>query len=177
MIWQKELAMANVIKWVFISALGIFVVLQLVAIPTLAQQTNPPIVQEPNWDSEQTRTLARRACFDCHSNETRWPLYSRVAPVTWFITDHVVEGREAVNFSEWGNFNEEAEEFAEVIREGEMPLPNYLPLHAEAQLTSAEQEQLIRGLYATMGMSPRQTNEAEGEHEGYEEHEEYEDDE
>ncbi len=152
--------MAPIIKWILISAFGIFLVLQLVAIPTLAKQTNPPVVQEPNWDSEQTRSLARRACFDCHSNETRWPIYSRIAPIAWVVTDHVIEGRQALNFSDWGAFDEEAEEFAEVINEGKMPLPDYLKLHPEARLSAAEKQQLIAGLYATVNNSPGQRHEA-----------------
>lgn len=152
--------MTTIIKWIFISALGIFVVLELVALPTLAKQTNPSVVQEPNWDSEQTRSLARRACFDCHSNETRWPIYSRIAPIAWVVTDHVIKGRQELNFSDWGAFDEEAEEFEEVIREGEMPLPSYLPLHPAARLTAAEKQQLIAGLYATINNSPVQHHEA-----------------
>lgn len=163
--------MATIIRWVLISTLGIFVVLELVAIPTLAQQTNPPVVQEPNWDSEQTRTLAKRACFDCHSNETVWPIYSRVAPVTWFVTDHVVEGREHLNFSEWNTYRGETEEIAEEIAEGKMPMESYLPMHPEAKLTAAEKQQLIDGLNATIGMSPVQNSREGGESE---EHERYE---
>ena len=162
----------KIVRWIFAGALVLCVVLQLVAIPTFAQQTNPPVVQEPSWDSPQTRELAQRACFDCHSNETNWPLYSRVAPMAWFITDHVVEGRAELNFSEWHRAAEDAGEIAEVIQAGEMPLPNYLPLHPEANLSAAEQQQLINGMYATLGGTPGQAAPEGGEHrEPYEEHE------
>jgi hypothetical protein len=152
---------------------GVVVLLQLFSIPTLQQQTNPPVVQEPAWDSPQTRQLAQRACFDCHSNETQWPWYSKVAPVSWLITRDTIEGREHVNFSDWGRYSEEAEEFAEVIREGEMPLPIYLPLHPEARLSAAEQQQLIDGLVATVGQSQGSEQGEEHEEEEHEE-EEYE---
>lgn len=159
--WQKVLP----------GVVALFLLIQLY--PVWAQQRNPPVTQEPAWDSPQTRELAQRACFDCHSNETTWPLYSRIAPVSWVVTDHVIDGRQHLNFSEWGRSGEEAEEIAEVINEGEMPLPNYLPLHPEAQLTAAEQQQLIDGMYATIGGTPsRGGGEEEHEEDEYEEHEE-----
>ncbi|HZY42825.1 MAG TPA: heme-binding domain-containing protein [Anaerolineae bacterium] len=77
-------------------------VLIVIQIPPLFFQTNPPVVAEPNWDNPQTRALAQRACFDCHSNETVWPWYSRIAPPSWLITFDVFRGRRNLNFSEWG---------------------------------------------------------------------------
>lgn len=77
-------------------------VLIVASIPVWFFQTNPPVISEPAWDSPQTRELAKRACFDCHSNETVWPIYSRVAPLAYPITHHVVDGRKELNFSEWG---------------------------------------------------------------------------
>jgi mono/diheme cytochrome c family protein len=74
----------------------------LFSMPAWFMQTNPPVIAEPEWDSPRTRELARRACFDCHSNETRWPLYSRFAPVAYTLASNVQEGREHLNFSEWG---------------------------------------------------------------------------
>ena len=81
---------------------AVFVMLLAIQVPAWFWQTNPPVKAEPAWDSAETRALAKRACFDCHSNETVWPIYSRVAPVSWLVTRHVVEGREKLNFSEWG---------------------------------------------------------------------------
>lgn len=71
--------------------------------------TNPLTVREPNWDSPQTRELVVRACYDCHSNETKWPWYSNIAPVSWLVVRHVQEGRAALNFSEWGVSGETGE--------------------------------------------------------------------
>ena len=126
-----------------------FVLIQLV--PYGRNHTNPPVVKEPNWDSSQTRDLAQNACFDCHSNETIWPWYSNVAPVSWLTQHDVDEGRRYLNFSEWGRGEEaeEAEEWVEVIREGEMPLPYYLITHPEARLSASQQQELIKGLLAT----------------------------
>lgn len=142
---------------------GGFVVMQLV--PYGRAHANPPVVSEPNWDSPETRALAEKACFDCHSNETTWPWYSNVAPVSWLTQHDVDEGRAVLNFSEWGSGGEgeEGEEIGEVIWEGEMPPAQFLLTHPEARLTDAEKQQLIRGLTAT-GIS--EGGGEENEHEG-----------
>jgi mono/diheme cytochrome c family protein len=145
-----------------------FLLIQLV--PIGRAHDNPPVVAEPNWDSPQTRQLAERACFDCHSNETAWPWYSNIAPVSWLVERHVVEGREHLNFSDWNQSHEghddeghEAEEMGEVVLEGEMPTRDYLLLHPQAKLTDAERAALADGLAATAGLSP--TTGAAEEHE------------
>lgn len=114
---------------------------------------NRPVVAEPPWDSPATRALARRACFDCHSNEVRWPWYAHVAPVSWLVQHDVDEGRAALNFSEWHRPQEEAGEAAEALIEGEMPPRLYLVMHREARLSAAERAQLQAGFAATPGCS------------------------
>lgn len=112
--------------------------------------TNPPVIAEPQWDSPQTRELASRACYDCHSNETVWPWYSYFPPVSKTILRDVVEGRRRLNFSEWGTRRfEEPWEISEVIAEGQMPPKAYLPLHPKANLTNVEKQALIQGFQAT----------------------------
>src|SRR5450759_4213368 len=69
----------------------------LVSIPVWLLQRNPPIVQEPPWDSPQTRALAVRACFDCHSNQTVWPWYDRIPPASWLAVFDTVRGRNRLN--------------------------------------------------------------------------------
>jgi mono/diheme cytochrome c family protein len=128
-----------------------FVAIQLV--PYGRAHTNPPVTAEPAWDSPATRELAARACFDCHSNETGWPWYSNLAPVSWLLQRHVDEGREKLNFSEWGSGEQETEDMAELVREGEMPPWDYLLLHPEARLSATEQQALIDGLTRTFGAS------------------------
>jgi len=120
------------------------------ALPFGRDHTNPPVGQEPDWDSPETRELARRACFDCHSNETEWPWYSNVAPVSWLIQRDVTEGRGHLNFSEFDKPQRHADDAAELTREQEMPLPSYIPFHSEAKLTDAERETLAAGLEATL---------------------------
>lgn len=132
--------------WAVIGGLFIvvFSVLQFMPI----EKSNPPIVAEPNWDSSQTRELAHRACFDCHSNETVYPWYADIAPTRLLVRQHVLEGREYLNFSEYpGQW--ELDEMREVIREGEMPPWDYLILHPGARLTEEEKVLLIEGLEAS----------------------------
>ena len=117
-----------------------FVVIQVV--PYGRDHANPPAGAEPPWDSPDTRALAKQACFDCHSNETEWPAYSRVAPVSWLIQHDVSEGRAALNFSEWQRPQEEATEAAAEVREGEMPLPSYLWIHRDAVMAKGDAERL-----------------------------------
>ena len=126
-----------------------FVVIQFV--PYGREHVNPPVGAEPAWDSPGTRALAKQACFDCHSNETEWPAYSRVAPVSWLVQRDVSEGRAVLNFSEWQRPQEEAKEAAEEILEGEMPLRTYRLMHTHARLSAAERERLARGLEKTLG--------------------------
>ena len=134
--------------------IALFLAIQL--IPVWLLQNNPPVVAEPNWDSPETRALAQRACFDCHSNETVWPWYSRVAPVSWLVTLDTIRGRRHLNFSEWGGAGGGeggeggGDELGEKINNGDMPPASYLPLHPDARLTDAEKQQLIAGLTASL---------------------------
>lgn len=132
---------------------GLLLVIQLV--PYGRAHTNPPVVAEPAWDSPSTRELAARACFDCHSNETRWPWYSHVAPVSWMVQNDVTEGREFLNFSAWNRVYEDAVEAGETVVAGEMPLPGYVWLHPTAKLRPDERDALIAGLNKTFG-TPRE---------------------
>ncbi len=114
-------------------------------------QTNPPVVQEPAWNSPQTRALAQRACFDCHSNETVWPVYARIAPISWLVTWDTLNGRQHLNFSEWGvRRSEGGNNTARVIQSGSMPPAYYLTQHPDANLSAGEKQQLIQGLQASL---------------------------
>ncbi len=95
------------------------VLLALQAVPYRVH--NPPVVQGPAWDSPETEALARRACFDCHSNEVRVPWYGKVAPSAWIVRNHVDEGRAALNFSEMHRPQHEAHEAGEKVEEGCLP--------------------------------------------------------
>ena len=142
--------MKKILLYSLLGILVIFVLIQL--IPFGRQKDNPPVNQEPQWDSQQTRDLAQAACFDCHSNETVWPWYSNIAPISWVIADHVEEGREHFNVSAWGvQKHNEGEDAAEEVEEGEMPVFGYTFTHPEARFTQEEKARLIKGLKATFG--------------------------
>lgn len=116
-------------------------------------RTNPPVGREIAWVSAETADLARRACYDCHSNETVWPWYSYISPISFRIADHVEHGRGHLNFSEWDQ-EQDTHDLIEVIENGEMPLSNYLLLHPEADLTEAEKSTLIAGFKETLAQDP-----------------------
>jgi mono/diheme cytochrome c family protein len=130
---------------------GVGVLLAIQLVPYGRNHTNPPVTAEPGWDRPQTRALAARACYDCHSNETVWPWYSTIAPVSWLVQRDVDEGRRTLNFSEWERPQREAHESAKTVRKGEMP-PWFYELGARGpRLTTAERSALAAGLAATVG--------------------------
>jgi hypothetical protein len=138
--------------WIAVAA-TLVVLLGVQTVPYGHAGSNPPVVAEPSWDSPATRELAKQACFDCHSNETVWPPYSRVAPISWLIQYDVDEGRAVLNFSEWQRVQEEAVEAAEVVLDREMPPALYRLAHAHARLSEADRVRLARGLARTLGGS------------------------
>jgi hypothetical protein len=139
--------MKRLITIIIVGLLALFLLIQL--IPYGHQHTNPPVVEEPNWDSSQTRDLAQRACFDCHSNEVVWPWYSNVAPVSWLIQHDVDEGRQHLNFSDWSKVRE-LDDIPIVVSSGAMPPSQFLMMHPEARLTQAEKDALVNGLKTTI---------------------------
>ncbi|HIJ95851.1 MAG TPA: heme-binding domain-containing protein [Desulfuromonadales bacterium] len=132
---------------------AVALVLVMQAVPYGRAHTNPPVVREPAWNSPETRTLAKRACFDCHSHETVWLWYSRIAPISWLVQYDVDKGRSELNFSAWngGKKEEQPTKMANEIRKGEMPPLQYTIIHPEARLSETEKETLIQGLTATAG--------------------------
>jgi len=121
-------------------------------IPYGKEHNNPPVASEPKWDSPATRTIFFQACSNCHSNETKWPWYSNVAPVSWLIQSDVDEGREHVNISLWGVQKKNvADEAAKEVREKEMPPWYYVLGNPGAKLTEQERKDFILGLVTTFG--------------------------
>lgn len=126
-------------RWrVALVAAGLLLAIQLVPV----DRSNPPVestVPAPPAVEE----ILRRACFDCHSNETAWPWYSRVAPASWIVARDTRQGREHLNFSTWNRLDPEEridllEDVWEEVDAGDMPMAIYLPLHPEARLTEAD---------------------------------------
>ena len=121
----------------------------IASIASVFAQSNPPIANQVEWDSPQTKELFYQTCADCHSHETKWPWYASIAPISFPVLYHVAEGREHFNISvpDMGEYYEAAEE----LEEGEMPESSYLWLHPEAKLSIKEKEALLQGLKKTFG--------------------------
>ena len=120
---------------------GLLVVIQLIPV----DRSNPPVEEEVPAPTA-VRQILRTSCYDCHSNESVWPWYAYVAPVSWLVTHDVHEAREHMNFSTWNDYDEDEriellEEVWEEVEDGEMPLWFYVPLHPEAEL--AEQDKRL----------------------------------
>lgn len=130
----------KVVFWIIVViAVGI----QLIPV----NRTNPPVTGEIEAP-EEVMAILHRSCFDCHSNETKWPWYSYVAPASWLVAKDVRDGRGHINFSEWADYNSKQkehkqEECGEMVAIGEMPLWFYLPLHSESNLSEEDIELLV----------------------------------
>ncbi|MGZ4333021.1 MAG: heme-binding domain-containing protein [Gaiellaceae bacterium] len=143
------------VRWLIriaVAGIALFALAQVV--PYGRNHSNPPVLAEPSWDSARTRQLAKDACFDCHSNLTTWPWYSNVAPISWLTYRDVVDGRAALNFSEWNKPQDGAGDAVETVGNGSMPPWFYKPLHPRSNLSRAERDELMRGLAATFRRSP-----------------------
>lgn len=142
-------------KWI---AAGIVVVVGGLGIQLVpVERTNPPVVADLDAPGE-VRAVLHAACYDCHSHQTRWPWYSRVAPVSWLVAHDVEEAREKLNFSAWGNREprkqwKAMEEIGEEVEEGEMPLRMYRLAHPEARLDDRQRATLLA--WARAGASLR----------------------
>ena len=135
--------MRKVLRWFLLGILLALIVMQFVPV----ERTNPPVEEEVPAPAN-VRAVLHRACYDCHSNETRWPWYSHVAPVSWLVAHDVHEARKHLNFSTWNQYNAKRQarklnEVWEEVDEGEMPLWYYLAIHRDAKL-SAEDRALLR---------------------------------
>jgi len=136
-------------------ALGIPVLLfaAIQFVPYGRNHANPPDGNLVAFDSPATEELAKKACYDCHSNRTKWPWYSNIAPLSWRIQGHVNEGREHLNFTAFDpgskKMAEAADEAGEEVADGKMPLNDYLLAHPEARLTAEEKKTLVAGLERT----------------------------
>jgi len=136
------------LKWVGLMLLFASVGIQFVR----PARTNPPTDSARTLFARtnvppRTATVLERACRDCHSNDTRWPWYSNVAPVSWFVIDHVNHGRSHFNYSDWAQYKKaDAEKLikdsCEFARDGSMPLPEYVHMHSDTRLSAEDIEAL-----------------------------------
>jgi len=138
----------KILKWSVIVLAAGFVVIQLVR----PARTNPATEPSKTIPSQvkvpaEVDAILKRACNDCHSNETQWPWYSQIAPISWLVVHDVNEGREHLNFSEWGNYDakkadHKLDEIEEEVEHGGMPLPIYVSMHPEAKLSDEDRRMI-----------------------------------
>lgn len=135
--------------------LAVLLVIQLV--PYGHDHANPPVTKAAALDPA-TGAIVTETCADCHSNRTRWPWYTNVAPASWFARSDVDGGRKVLNFSEWDRPQPALRELVEVIQSGQMPPTKYkiLPNHAKARLDDAQKARLIAGLRRLYATDPPQ---------------------
>ncbi|NWF50964.1 MAG: heme-binding domain-containing protein [Ignavibacteriaceae bacterium] len=126
----------------------IFLLIVLVGIQFIPVERTNPEVKNDLLTSAEVKNILVRSCYDCHSNQTEWTWYSKIAPASWLIVSDVNSGREHLNFSEWGNYKRNKQEelkreiWEEVLNEN-MPLWTYRIIHPSSKLNEAEKE-LIR---------------------------------
>lgn len=133
----------------------VFLVIQAIQ----PERTNPPYdpaltMQNDLSMPKNIANIFNRSCIDCHSDNTRWPLYAYIAPVSWLVSHDVTEGRKHFNMSEWGTYktNRKIQRLSGIfqsITDKSMPLPKYLPLHPDARLTDAERDTLAQWAQST----------------------------
>lgn len=131
-------------KWAAAAVAVAALAIQLVPV----DRSNPPVTGELDAPAD-VKAVLRRACYDCHSHETDWPWYAYVAPLSWRVASHVHEGRRELNFSEWAGYPagrraKKREQVWDEVREGSMPLGDYLWLHPDAALSDADRAVLRR---------------------------------
>ena len=143
--------MKKILKWMPVALVAVFALLQL----TNPARTNPPVVNDlmaANPPPPPVAALLHAACYDCHSHETKWPWYSRIAPVSWLVASDVNEGRGHVNLSDWPQDAERAakklERMSEAIEDNDMPPAKYTVIHPDARLTADQRKQLTQWLDA-----------------------------
>lgn len=150
-------------KYVGIAIVVLTAVIQF--IPSSFDRVNPPVTGEPAWDSPDTRTMFMTACRDCHSNETQYPWYSRIAPASWMIESDIRNGRRHFNISEWDRSQRGGEDAATEVQRGSMPVGPYLLMHPSANFTAEQKIRFVDGLKKTFGGGSGTEEREQEEHE------------
>ena len=112
------------------------------------ERSNPSDRGQPAAPAE-VETILRRACYDCHSNETRWPWYTRVAPISYLLARDVKAGRQELNFSIWDRYDQrrkarKLKEIVKEVQESDMPPWYYVPVHSDANLSQSDRETIVK---------------------------------
>lgn len=136
-------------KKISLFLLFVFILIQFIRIDKTNAAVNPQddFLTISSANSEVSKVI-KSSCYDCHSNESTYPWYTNIAPVSWWVKNHINEGRDELNFSIWASYSEKRknhklEECIEMIEEGEMPMSSYTIMHGEAKLTDAQKLELV----------------------------------
>jgi len=134
---------------IFLVLLVVFVIMQFFRI----DKNNPPTDVAQDFITlekppQAIATMVKNTCYDCHSNQTKYPWYTDIAPFSWWIKGHIDEGREHLNYSEWGTYkakkkSHKFEEMAELVEGTEMPLITYVIMHSEAKMSDEERKAMV----------------------------------
>jgi len=140
--------LAKILKWIAIVLVVVFVGIQFYR----PARTNPAIdpaqtIEAHTQMTPEVASIFDRSCRDCHSNKTVWPWYTQVAPVSWWLVNHVNDGRHDLNLSEWGKLPRDRQErklrqICDEVEDGQMPLSSYLPMHPAARLSDQDKKTL-----------------------------------
>lgn len=124
-------------------------------------RTNPPVdpsrtIEARTQAPPQVARILERACRDCHSNQTVWPWYSNIAPVSWLVINDVDDGRGQMNFSDWTQYSAEGaarrlNRICDKLKSGDMPLWYYLPMHPNARLSAEDKAAVCAWTEAELG--------------------------
>ena len=138
----------RILKWIAIVLVVALVGIQFVR----PARTNPPVDKSQTIEAftqmtPEVASILDRSCRDCHSNQTVWPWYSNVAPVSWWVIDHTNQGRSDLNYSEWGKLapdrrDRKLRQICDEVQDGIMPLSSYLPMHPAAKLSEQDKKTL-----------------------------------
>lgn len=137
------------VKKVIFWTLVVFAMIQFIPVDKVNKPVDAAVnFADVNKTPEKVRTLIKGACYDCHSNETVYPKYAYIAPVSWSVKSHINEGREHLNFSVWGTYNKDLKQnmlskSVQTVQAKTMPMPGYIVYHKEANLSEAERTLLI----------------------------------
>jgi hypothetical protein len=136
-------------KWIIRILLIVLIGIQFIPVdrtnkPTDESKTLVAMTSAP----EEVAEILETACYNCHSHNTQWPWYGYVAPVSWLLADHIDHAQGHLNMSDWAQYpadeaEHKLEEVYEEVEEGEMPLPGYVLMHGEADLSDEQKETLI----------------------------------
>lgn len=157
---MKKGKVKRILRWVLLVGVCLFAIAQVVR----PAKTNPPVDASMTLESHvavdpQVAGILDRACADCHSNKTRWPWYSDVAPVSWFVIDHVNDGRGHLNYSEWGKYDASEQrgllrQTCLMVKKGAMPISSYTPMHPSSKLTADDVTLLCQWTDKARGQTP-----------------------